>query len=67
MRALFFTAWSTKRGTALPMQKKFLLVSVSVRIPHYLDVFSCPADSSIGDIVTHSLTHSGLYLFEFNG
>ena len=39
------------------MQKKFLLVSVSVRIPHYLDVFSCPADSSIGDIVTHSLTH----------
>ena len=43
MRALFFTAWSTKRGTALPMQKKFLLVSVSVRFPHYLDVFLKPA------------------------
>ena len=25
---------------------------------HYTEVFSCPANSSIGDLVTHSLTHS---------
>ena len=27
-------------------------------------VFSCPADSSIGDLVTHSLTHSLSDLFK---